>query len=184
MKDTVPNEIFKGCVPMVSAAPKPTSRSRHHSNMAAYCPMDPNTEKAQARLFVGDNVELAPHSASKQNKGGRLFVGDEVEIAPPPPKQSHAPRHKWYGGTAGVIVSKAAALEDYFWEIEAVVGWRVQANIDEYLIRWKGCPKKEDTWEPAANLCDTACECPSLDVSIYNLVLTFRVICSEGGLEI
>ena len=46
--------------------------------------------------------------------------------------------------------------ENFFWEVEKVVGRRVHRGRVEYLIRWKGCPEDDSTWEPSANLCDTA----------------------------
>jgi len=52
----------------------------------------------------------------------------------------------------------AAVPEDFFWEVEAVVGRRVNRGRVEYLIRWKGCSEDDNTWEPCANLCDTAME--------------------------
>lgn len=48
--------------------------------------------------------------------------------------------------------------EDFFWEVAAVIGRRIHRNRVEYLIRWKGCSEEENTWEPAANLCDSAME--------------------------
>lgn len=56
--------------------------------------------------------------------------------------------------TAGA--SDAPDDGDFFWEMEKVVGRRVQRGRVEYLIRWKGCPEDQNTWEPASNLCDTA----------------------------
>ena len=60
-----------------------------------------------------------------------------------------------------------SAPEDFFWEVEAVIGRRKHRGRVEYLIRWKGCSEDGNTWEPAANLCDSASECiaPFLDVS-------------------
>ena len=49
-----------------------------------------------------------------------------------------------------------ADISDFYWEVESVVGRRVHRGRVEYLIRWKGCAEEENTWEPAANLCDTA----------------------------
>ena len=43
-----------------------------------------------------------------------------------------------------------------FWEMEKVVDRRVRGNKVEYLIRWKGLPESQNTWEPPSNLCDTA----------------------------
>jgi hypothetical protein len=51
-----------------------------------------------------------------------------------------------------------AAPEDFFWEVEAVIGRRKHRGRIEYLIRWKGCSEEGNTWEPAVNLCDTASE--------------------------
>lgn len=55
-------------------------------------------------------------------------------------------------------VDDATAPEDFFWEVEAVIGRRIHRGRVEYLIRWKGCSEDDNTWEPAANLCDTASE--------------------------
>ena len=63
----------------------------------------------------------------------------------------------------------AAAPEDFFWEVESVIGRRVHRGRVEYLIRWKGCKEEENTWEPTANLCDTASEC----CSCYIFMLAF-----------
>jgi hypothetical protein len=55
-------------------------------------------------------------------------------------------------------VGPATNAEDFFWEVAAVIGRRIHRNRVEYLIRWKGCSEKENTWEPATNLCDSASE--------------------------
>eukprot|EP00559_Dactyliosolen_fragilissimus_P006172 CAMPEP_0184870614 /NCGR_PEP_ID=MMETSP0580-20130426/38140_1 /TAXON_ID=1118495 /ORGANISM="Dactyliosolen fragilissimus" /LENGTH=1203 /DNA_ID=CAMNT_0027372785 /DNA_START=128 /DNA_END=3740 /DNA_ORIENTATION=- len=52
---------------------------------------------------------------------------------------------------------KAKKVEnDVYWEVEKVVGRRKRNGSIEYLIRWKGCPDSQNTWEPSENLCDTA----------------------------
>jgi hypothetical protein len=38
------------------------------------------------------------------------------------------------------------------WEVEAVVGKRGRGNRLQYLVRWKGYPDHEKSWEPARNL--------------------------------
>ena len=44
-----------------------------------------------------------------------------------------------------------------FYEIETILDKRVNdKGIEEFLIRWKGCPESDNTWEPNHNLCDTA----------------------------
>jgi len=57
----------------------------------------------------------------------------------------------------GTIVA-APKDGDFFWEVAAVLGRRIRRNRVEYLIRWKGCSEEDNTWEPAANLCDSAME--------------------------
>ena len=57
----------------------------------------------------------------------------------------------------GTIVA-APKEGDFFWEVAAVIGRRIRRNRVEYLIRWKGCSEEDNTWEPAANLCDSASE--------------------------
>jgi len=64
-----------------------------------------------------------------------------------------------HAGNIIVAAEKNAAdIEDFFWEVEAVIGRRVYRGRIEYLIRWKGCSEEDNTWEPTANLCDTASE--------------------------
>lgn len=46
--------------------------------------------------------------------------------------------------------------KESFWEIEQVVGRRMKGGRVQYLVRWKGFPEAENTWEPAENLCNTA----------------------------
>ena len=123
------------------------------------------TMNPQRKGFVGDMVELAPHRASKPSKGGRLFVGDQVKSAAPPPHRSDTLHPKRGGGSAGIIVSKSTTPEGDFWEVDAVIGYRKLATKKQYLIRWKGCSRKQNSWEPEENLCDTARECPSLNKS-------------------
>jgi len=38
------------------------------------------------------------------------------------------------------------------YEVEDVIGKRDRGNQAEYLIKWKGFPRSQSTWEPAANL--------------------------------
>ena len=52
--------------------------------------------------------------------------------------------------------AKIEGEEDFFWEMERVIGRRKNKGRIEYLIRWKGCPDSDSTWEPTENLCDTA----------------------------
>mmetsp|Transcript_26829 Transcript_26829/g.54753 ORF Transcript_26829/g.54753 Transcript_26829/m.54753 type:complete len:1082 (-) Transcript_26829:207-3452(-) len=52
----------------------------------------------------------------------------------------------------------AETPEDFFWEVDTVIGRRVKRGRVEYLIRWKNCTEDDNTWEPASNLCDTAME--------------------------
>ena len=46
--------------------------------------------------------------------------------------------------------------EEAYWEIEAIVDKRIMKKRVEYLVRWKGCPEDQNTWEPLDNLCDSA----------------------------
>jgi hypothetical protein len=54
--------------------------------------------------------------------------------------------------------SNAVSPQDFFWEVEDVIGRRIHRGRVEYLIRWKGCTENDNTWEPHTNLCDTAME--------------------------
>ena len=57
-----------------------------------------------------------------------------------------------------IVVAPQEGADDFFWEVAAVIGRRIRRSRVEYLIRWKGCSEVENTWEPAANLCDSASE--------------------------
>jgi hypothetical protein len=46
-------------------------------------------------------------------------------------------------------------VEDFF-EVEDVIGVRRKRGKREYLIKWKGMPPNDNTWEPSGNLCDSA----------------------------
>lgn len=75
-----------------------------------------------------------------------------------------------------------AAPEDFFWEVEAVIGRRKHRGRIEYLIRWKGCSEEGNTWEPAANLCDTASESMTMfePLPLYGFVdvgARFSILC-------
>lgn len=48
--------------------------------------------------------------------------------------------------------------ENTEWEVERIVKHRIKREEDwEFLIRWKGCTAKDDTWEAEENL-----NCPDL----------------------
>ena len=44
--------------------------------------------------------------------------------------------------------------EDY-WEVEAILDDRDQSLGREYYVRWKGCSRVEDSWEPSSNFNQT-----------------------------
>jgi len=48
--------------------------------------------------------------------------------------------------------------EEDVYEVEAVVGQRKKKGRNEYLIKWKGYASDENTWEPVANLNESARE--------------------------
>lgn len=62
------------------------------------------------------------------------------------------------GNVVAPAISNASTPEDFFWEVEDVIGRRIHRGRVEYLIRWKGCTENDNTWEPHTNLCDTAME--------------------------
>jgi len=46
--------------------------------------------------------------------------------------------------------------EDLFWEVETVMGKRTRSGKVEYLVKWRGYDICDNTWEPQANLSDSA----------------------------
>ena len=57
---------------------------------------------------------------------------------------------------AGNVINHSDETKEVFWEVDIVVGHRRNRRRDEFLIQWKGCSEEENTWEPEANLSDTA----------------------------
>lgn len=45
--------------------------------------------------------------------------------------------------------------EHGIYEVEAILDDRVRRNKDEYLVKWKGFPVEESTWEPERNILTT-----------------------------
>lgn len=72
-----------------------------------------------------------------------------------------------------------AAPGDFFWEVESVIGRRVHRGRVEYLIRWKGCKEEDNTWEPTANLCDTASECVVVIFLCRHVILYQFYMCTN-----
>ncbi|XP_071479711.1 chromobox protein homolog 3-like [Diadema antillarum] len=52
--------------------------------------------------------------------------------------------------------------EEEVYQVEKVVGKRVNKGVVEYLLKWKGYSDEENTWEPEEHL-----ECPEL-IEAYN----------------
>ena len=48
--------------------------------------------------------------------------------------------------------SSASDDEEPFYEVEKIVGRRIKFGKVEYLLKWKGFPKKYNSWEPEENL--------------------------------
>jgi len=55
----------------------------------------------------------------------------------------------------GVATGEEEEEEDY--TVEKVVDMRMRSNKKEYLLKWKGYPDSENTWEPHENL-----DCPEM----------------------
>ena len=91
-----------------------------------------------------------------------------------------------HAGNIIVAAEKNAAdIEDFFWEVEAVIGRRVYRGRIEYLIRWKGCSEEDNTWEPTANLCDTASEFLYLLLClVYMILLYYEILCELTPMSI
>lgn len=42
--------------------------------------------------------------------------------------------------------------EEDKWEVEAIIGHRRYRGKPQYLVKWKGYPTSENSWEPMAHL--------------------------------
>lgn len=113
-------------------------------------------EQYRARKIQRNNArlrQLGLIDASQEdnlNKQAWKISIDDQRWCTTQPKQQTLP---------GIIVasykslqSNSSGCDSIYWEVHSIVGHRIRNNIDEFLIRWKGCSKKHDTWEPRCNL--------------------------------
>lgn len=56
------------------------------------------------------------------------------------------------------LISHAESTDDDEYEVDAIVGCRHKNGRKEYLIKWKGYSKKNNSWEPQSNLNKDALE--------------------------
>ena len=72
-----------------------------------------------------------------------------------PSSKRRVPRHEIQGNIVAeynYLNHKMELSKETYWEVEAIVGYRQICNSDQFLIRWKGCSKIHDSWEPKSNL--------------------------------
>ena len=105
-------------------------------------------KKKKGNGGTGKNVPKKKPSAAKPAKTRKTLHDIRKE-------QKKQPKTE-LGKNGEVVV--AASNEGMFFEIEKIVGERVFKGKKQYRVRWKGLPPDGDTWEPIANLCDSAYE--------------------------
>jgi len=54
-----------------------------------------------------------------------------------------------------IYLSSKKNKDDSEYEVEAIVGQRTKRNQLQYLVKWRGYPIDEQTWEPVEHLVDT-----------------------------
>ena len=117
---------------------------------------------------------------AQQSKDAEKAMKEEAKKKARKPSQLND-----HAGNIIVAAEKNAAdIEDFFWEVEAVIGRRVYRGRIEYLIRWKGCSEEDNTWEPTANLCDTASEFLFVIVFRYISCVFHEILCELTPMSI
>jgi len=127
-------------------------RRRPRKNQGAPKMPDPKTkERRQRSGATKKSIKRVREQRRIQHR-----KADEKESQKRAKQNELAPDHP--GNLVCADVGKQAEPESFFWEVESVIGRRIKRGRVEYLIRWKGCSEDDNTWEPTANLCDTAME--------------------------
>ena len=86
------------------------------------------------------------------------------------------------------LIAAGCNDDDNYWEVESICGRRKVKSMIQYQIKWVG--SYELTWEPLANLCDSAVQaagvfrrrevCDARYASVLEYDVSARIICSLG----
>ena len=100
------------------------------------------TKKESTKLDV---IMLGPFTIKK------VLQFDNYELWLPPKMRIHPVFHiSLLKPTENEPTKEDVELEEF--EVEKIIGKRVQKGQEQFKIRWKGFEEKDDTWEPRKNL--------------------------------
>ena len=104
-------------------------------------------EAAQRQGFSGNLVSSANERGSKSAQATKSVPVSTRDMGPHSDESSIDFED---------VSNKNESEDENYFEVDAYLDRRNSRRGVEYLIKWKGCPESEATWEPQQNLCDSA----------------------------
>jgi Integrase zinc binding domain/Chromo (CHRromatin Organisation MOdifier) domain/RNase H-like domain found in reverse transcriptase/Integrase core domain len=102
------------------------------------------TRKQSEKL---DSLKIGPFKVKKK------LEFDNYELCLPQSMQVNPVFHvSRLERTTNPITNEEIQVTEEEYDVESILDKRKRKGVTEYLVRWKGCDKDEDTWEPTKHL--------------------------------